>query len=146
MRISSWLHTFACLCRLCHTKANMVQLTKEQRTFVVKTFHETGSLQRTRDRFDERFPERQPPALRTIWTSVRKFSQHGTILNRNKGNSGRRRYGRSEANIEAVRQRLEEQPTGTNARRNGVCHRHQLLPQDYARRMQFAQWLVDRCA
>ena len=24
--------------------------------------------------------------------------------------------------------------------------RHQLLPQDYARRMQFAQWLVDRCA
>ncbi len=162
------MHTFACMCRLCHTKANMVQLTKEQRTFVVKTFHETGSLQRTRDRFDERFPERQPPALKTIWVNVRKFSQHGTILNRNKVNSGRRRNGRSEANIETVRQRLEEQPTGTSARRNGVglphatfnritrldlrmhpyrMHlRHELLPQDYARRMQFFQWLVDRCA
>ena len=98
----------------------------------------------------------------------KKFSQHGTILNRNKGNSGRRRIGRSEANIEAVRQRLDEHPTGTSARRNGVAlphatfnritrldlklhpyrmHiRHQLLPQDYARLMQFARWLVDRCA
>ena len=110
---------------------------------------------------------RQPPALKTIWANVRKFSQHGTILNRNKGNSGRRRTGRSEANIETVRQRPDEHPTGTSARGNGVglshatfnritrldlklqsyrTHiRHQLLPQDYARRMQFASieiWMV----
>ena len=137
----------------------MIQLTTEQRTFIVKTFHETGSLRITRDRFGERFPDRQSPALKTIWANVRKSSKHGTILNRNKGNSGRRRTGRSEANIEAVRQRLDEHPTGSSARRNGVglphatfnrimrldlklnpyrMHiRHQLLPQDYARRMQF---------
>ena len=54
----------------------MIQLTTEQRTFVVKTFHETGSLRITRDRFGERFPDRQPPALKTIWANVRKFSQH----------------------------------------------------------------------
>ena len=35
----------------------------------------------TRDRFGERFPDRQPPALKTIWANVRKLSQHGTILN-----------------------------------------------------------------
>ena len=149
------------------TNTKMVQLTTEQRTFVVKTFYETGSLQITWDNFRERFPDRQPPALKTIWSNVRKFSQHGTVLNRNKENSGRRRTGRSEANIEAVRQRLVEHPTGTSARRNGVglphatfnmitrldlhmhpyrMHiRHQLLPRDYARRIQFAQWLIERC-
>ena len=66
-----------------------------------------------------------------------------------------------------MRQRLVEHPTGTSARRNGVglphatfnmitkldLHMHpyrmhirqQLLPQDYARRIQFAQWLIERC-
>ena len=147
----------------------MIQLTTEQITFVVETFHETGSLRITRDRFGERFPDRQPrPVVKTFWANVRKFSQHGIILNRNKGNSGGRRTGRSEANSEAVRQQLDEHPTGTSAWRNSVdlshatfnritrldlklhpyrMHiRHQLLPQDYARRMQFARWLVDRCA
>ena len=81
----------------------MIQLTTEQRTFVVKTFHETGSLRITRDRFGERFADRQAPALKTIWATVRKLSQRRTISNRNKGNSGRRRTGRSEANIEAVK-------------------------------------------
>ena len=143
----------------------MVQLTVEQRTFIIITFFQTRSLQRTRESFRGRFPDRQPPALKTIWANVRKFSQHGTTLNRNKGNSGRSRTGRSEANIEAARQRLADHPTGTSARRNGVglpsatfnritrldlnmhpyrMHiRHQLLPRDYARRMQFARWLVD---
>lgn len=144
----------------------MVQLTTCQRTFIVKTFYETQSLQITREAFGERFPDRQPPALKTIWANVRKFSRHGTTLNRNKGNSGRPRTGRSEANIEAVRQRLEDHPAETSARRNGLglphatfnritrldlkmhpyrMHvRHQLLPQDYARRLQFAQWLINR--
>ena len=87
---------------------------------VVRALHETGSLRITRDRFGERFADRQAPALKTIWATVRKFSQRRTISNRNKGNSGRRRTGRSEANIEAVRQRLDEHPTRTSARRNGV--------------------------
>ena len=98
----------------------MVQLTIEQRTFIVKTFYETRSLQLTREAFMERFPDRHAPAAKTIWANVRKYEQHGTSQNRNHGNSGRRRTGRSEANVEAVRQRLLEYPTGTSARRNGV--------------------------
>ena len=74
----------------------MVQLTVEQRTFIIKTFFQTRSLQRTRESFRARFPDRQPPPLKTIWANVRKFSQHGTTLNRNKGNSGRIRTGRSD--------------------------------------------------
>jgi hypothetical protein len=59
----------------------MVQLTVEQRTFIIKTFFQTRSLQRTRESCRGRFPDRQPPALKTIWANVRKFSQHGTTLN-----------------------------------------------------------------
>ena len=94
--------------------------TVEQRTFLAKNFFETGSLEVTRERFAERFPEWRPPALKTIWANVRKYFAHDTTLNRNKGNSGRNRTGRSQANIEAVRVRLAEHPTGTSARRNGV--------------------------
>jgi len=142
----------------------MVQLTIEQRVFVVTVFHQTGSLQQTRDAFRERFPEREPPAAKTIWANVKKYRDHGTSLNRNKGNSGRRRTGRSEENIEAVRQQILEHPRDTSARRNGVglsaatfnritrldlhlhpyrMHiRHQLLPADLARRLAFARWLI----
>ena len=61
----------------------MVQLTIEQRTFLVKNFFEAGSLKVTRKRFAKRFPERLPLALKTIWE--REFSAHDTTLNRNKG-------------------------------------------------------------
>ena len=74
----------------------MVQLTTEQRAYLIKTFYETRSLQITCESFMERFPERQAPALKTVWANVRKFEAHGTCLNRNKGNSGRSRTGRSE--------------------------------------------------
>ena len=145
----------------------MAQLSIAQRTFIVKTFYETGSLQETRNQFRERFPERPNLALSTIWYNVRKFEQNGTSLNCNKGNSGRRRTGRSAENIELVRNRLAEHPTGTSARRNGVgipsatfnritrldlrqhpycMHvRHELLPRDFQRRLNFARWLTERC-
>lgn len=45
----------------------MVQFTTEQRTFIVKKVYETGNLQTARDEFHERFLDRQPPALKTIW-------------------------------------------------------------------------------
>ena len=64
----------------------MIQLTTEKRTFIVKTFFETRSLLRVRETFRERFPEQQLPALKMIWANVRKFTQHGTTLNLNKGN------------------------------------------------------------
>ena len=46
---------------------NMVQLTVEHRTFLVKSFFETGSLKVTGKRFAETSPERRPPPLKTIW-------------------------------------------------------------------------------
>ena len=70
-------------------------------------FLKQGSLKVTRKRFTKRFPERRPLALNTIWPGkenvFKKFSAHGTTLNRNKENSKRQRTGRSEASIEVVR-------------------------------------------
>ena len=131
----------------------MVQLTIEQRAYLIKNFYETRSLQITCESFRERFPERQASALKTNWANVRKFEAHGTCLNRNKGNSGGRRTGRSERNIEAVRQRLAEIPRATSGiglpsatfnhitRLDLMMHpyrmpiRHGLLPRDFDRRM-----------
>jgi len=145
----------------------MVQLTTEQRVFLVKTFHETRSLQATQNAFQDAFRERPSPAKKTIWANVKKYETHGTSLNRNKGHSGRHRTARSAANIEAVRQQLEEHPRETSARRNGVglsrasfnritrldlhfhpyrIHvRHELLPPDFPRRQRFTEWLLGRC-
>ena len=80
----------------------MVQLSTEQRIFVVKTFQETKSLQATQDAFRAAFRDREPPAKKTIWANVKKYETHGTSLNRNRGHSGRRRTARSAANIDAV--------------------------------------------
>jgi hypothetical protein len=60
---------------------NMVQLTTEQRTFIIKTFYETNSFQQTRVAFAERFPDRRLPAITTISANVCKFEVHGTSLN-----------------------------------------------------------------
>lgn len=145
----------------------MVQLTTEQRIFVVKKFHETRSLQATQVEFREAFPDREPPAKKTIWANVRKYETYGTSLNLNKGHSGRPRTARSEANVAAVRQQLIDHPRETSARRNGVglspasfnritrqdlhfhpyhIHiQHELLPADLPRRQAFCEWLLERC-
>ena len=93
--------------------------------------------------------------------------------NLNTGRSGHRRTARSEANIEAVRNAIEEAneegiPGGMHitCRRNGLglssatfncitcldlrfhpyqtIKRHQLIPSDYPRRAQFCQWLLEQ--
>ena len=102
----------------------------------------------------------------SIWANVRKYEEHGTSLNRNKGNSGRRCTGRSEQNIAAVRQQLQQHPRGTSSRRNGlglpsatfnritrldlhmhpyrVHIRHQLTERNFPRRLEFSRWLIAR--
>ena len=49
----------------------------------------------------------------TIQQTVTKYCSHGTSLNKNKENSGRRRIARSEKNIELVRSTLESKPNLT---------------------------------
>ena len=133
---------------------NMVQLTIEQRVFVVLHYTKTQSIAAVQNA--------NPPCKTTILLNFQKYSNAGTSLNLNKGNSGRRRTTRTEENIAAIRALLEENPR-VSARRNPIdissssfnritkfelrwhpykMHvRHQLLP----RRLHFAEWFVERC-
>ena len=144
----------------------MVQLTIEQRDFVVLHYTKTQSIAAVQNAFLERFPDRNPPCKTTILRNFQKYSNAGTSLNLNKGNSGRRRTTRTEENIAAIRALLEENPR-VSARRNPIdissssfnritkfelrwhpykMHvRHQLLPTDLPRRLHFAEWFVERC-
>ena len=148
------------------TSREMVQLTAEQRVFVVLNYTRTQSTTQVRNAFRERFPNRNPPAASTILENVRKYENSGTSLNLNKGNSGRRRTTRTAENIDAVRDLLQENPH-MSARRNPIpisrasfnritrqdikwhpyrMHvRHELLPADFARRLRFSVWLNERC-
>ena len=96
-----------------------------------------------------------------------KYSTHGTSLNRNVGHSGRRRTVRSLNNINTVLEALRRDPR-ISARRNttGLSRatfnritkldlnwhpytiniRHELFPQDPARRLAFCTWLMERNA
>ena len=87
-----------------------MQLTTEQRVFVVTEWMRTGSLQQVADEFAERFPDRAVPAKSTIWKNIRKYRREGTSLNLNKGRSGRRRTARSNENIRAVCELLQRDP------------------------------------
>ncbi len=144
----------------------MVQLTTEQRIFIVLQYNRTQNTTEVQNVFRARFCDRDPPHKATILRNVRKYSSEGTSLNLNKSNSGRRRTARSEQNIAAVRNLLEEN-LYASARRNPVdissagfnrikrldlrwhpyrMHvRHQLLARDFLRRLQFAEWFIQRC-
>ena len=75
---------------------NMVQLTTEQRVFVVTNFIRMQNVREVQDAFRLRFPDRNPPLRNTILDNVRKCQNTGTSLNRNNGKSGQRRTGRRE--------------------------------------------------
>ena len=58
-------------------------------TFMVLSYHQTGSPSQTRQAFVERFPNRWPSDKITIVRNFQKYQRHATSHNRNKGNSGR---------------------------------------------------------
>ena len=88
--------------------------------FVVTNFIRMQNVREVQDAFRLRFPDRNPPLRNTIVDNVTNYQNTGTSLNRNKGKSGRRRTGRSEENIAAVRELLEENPH-VSSRRNPVA-------------------------
>ena len=95
-----------------------MQLTKQQRIFIVLRFNETRSYVQVRQDFGEQFPERNSPSKTAILKTVRKFKDKGTVLNLNKGNSGSKITQRTPKKIEHVRRIFEESPH-CSIRRNG---------------------------
>lgn len=138
-----------------------MQLTTEQRVFVVSTYLETKSYAEVKNAFQLRFPGRNIPCSSTIRRNVIKYRQHGTSLNLNKQSSGRRRTVTTQENIERVRDYIQENPTASLRRNDLGIHRsslhriihnelhlhpykmhkrHELKPTDFPRRLQFCNW------
>ncbi|KAF2347968.1 Protein of unknown function DUF4817 [Trinorchestia longiramus] len=140
-----------------------MQLTKEQRTFIVEKYFQAKSFQQVIQSFQEHFPERQSPTKMTIWRNVTRYRTEGTSLNLNKGRSGRKRTGRSEENVRIVQRALTENPqiparkneldvTKSTFKRIITLHlkwhpykmhvRNKLLDNDLPRWLNFAQWFL----
>ena len=67
-----------------------MQLTTEQRTYIIECNIRRGSYQHVQEQFAQRFPNRNSPSKSSIQAIIEKFQEKGSILNQNKGNSGRR--------------------------------------------------------
>ena len=126
---------------------------------------QTNGIYEVQNRFRKRFLERAAPSSKTIYENVRKYRQHGTSLNRNTHNSGRRRSQRVPENIDNVRRSLQQNPH-QSGRRNElnlpqttfsriVRHdvnwfpyrmkrRHEIKEGDFVRRLQFSRWIERR--
>ncbi|KAF2354742.1 Protein of unknown function DUF4817 [Trinorchestia longiramus] len=140
-----------------------MQLTKEQRIFIVVNFLDSISIHHVQKLFQEHFPERNSPSKVTIWKNVRKYKTEGTSLNLNKGRSGRKSTERAPENVEIVHQALLAIPD-ISSRKNGLgkskstfnrivklelkwhpykMHvRYKLLDTDLPQRLNFAQWIL----
>lgn len=133
---------------------------------MVLKYHETMSPAEVIRQFGLHFPNTRVPSRNTPYREYMKYLNYGTSVNLNKGNSGRSRSGRSQVNIDAVRQALQRDPT-ISVRRNPLpqipkstfnritrldlewhpyvmYHRHSLQPGDLPRRMQYCNWLVNQ--
>ena len=147
-------------------KRTMPKLTTEQRVFIVTHYYERGSVDEVRRRFEEQYPAENLPSRSTVWRNVHKYKTHGTSLNRNKGNSGRKISVRTDEQIDEIRELLIVNPKVV-ARRNGVGiskttfnkitkydlkfhpyrihRRHGLRPNDFPRRERFCHWFLRNC-
>ena len=94
-----------------------MQLTKDHRFFVVNTFNETKNVNTVMERFIRTYEKTL--TTKTVRRTILKFQEHETILNRNKGNSGRLITKRTAENIELVRNEIEENEQ-FSSRRNGT--------------------------
>ena len=129
-----------------------------RKIFRKKEVHRSSSSQRF---------NHAPSSKKTIQQNVKKYRSHGTSLNRNKENSGRRRTALSEENIERVRNMLENNLRNISARRNGmglsaatfnritrgelcwypyrVKVRQQSKENDFQRSSDFSYWFLQQC-
>ena len=80
----------------------MLQISKEERAFVVEKLFERESYIAAQGAFKQRFNHAQP-CKKTIQQILTKYYSHRLSLNRNKENYGRRRTACSAENIEVVR-------------------------------------------
>ena len=100
-------------------KTPKMQLTIEQRIFVVTNYLWTRIFKNVHQLFEQRFRDRASPSKVTIRKNVKKYKTEGSSLNLNKDRSGHRRTERTQENINLLQVKLMENPR-RSARNNGL--------------------------
>ena len=84
------------------------QFSPEQRLWIAIMKEKGVATSKIKAEFSMKWPGKAPPASNTtIYRIWKKLKEHHTVKNLNKGNSGRKRTGRSEENIDLVKNLLE---------------------------------------
>ena len=73
----------------------MLPYTPDHKTKIVSFYLETKSIIKTQRQFKKTFNTRKAPGRHAILSVVHKFLAHGSLANRNRGRSGRKRSKRS---------------------------------------------------
>ena len=145
------------------TVVKMPRLTIQQRVWIcIKYIEFNRNAAAVRRQWIITWPNIVPPREGTISDTFRKFENEGTCHNLHKGRSGRPRTARTEANIDRVRESLENNGL-RSSRRNGMglsqssfvrimrdikfhpyilIKRQKLRPGDPAQRMAFGGWFL----
>ena len=145
---------------------NMVQLTTEQRVFVVTNFIRMQNVREVQDAFRLRFPDRNPPLRNTIVDNVRNIKTRERALIETRESQAGEEQEEVRKNIAAVRELLEENPH-VSSRRNPAAAtqstfnritrlelrwhpycmyvRHELLDTGWPRRLRFSNWFNQQC-
>ena len=97
----------------------MPRLTQDQRIWVVLEMSPVQNALQVRRSWRNHWPGIPAPSTVTIKNNYLKSANHGTSLNRNRGNSGRPRTARSQQNIAIVRRSLRRNEN-ISSRRNGL--------------------------
>ena len=84
----------------------MLQLTTEQRIFVVNQYYSSKSPIKAKRKFATEF--NRNINIKTVKRMFDKWTRNGTILNLNKGNSGPPKSVTTQVNIALIKDRIEE--------------------------------------
>ena len=93
-------------------------LTHGQKAKLVEFYFSSKSIVTTQREFQHHFDVKKPPDRKMAWSIVRKFQNHGTVDNLNKGKSGRKRTIRNPEDIKAVCRSAVQSPKKSSWRRS----------------------------
>ena len=85
-----------------------MQLTSEQRNFLVTNYLRTRSFNKILQLFEQSFPDRVSPTRITIWKNAIKFKTEGSSLIINKDRSSHRQTERTQENINLQEKLIED--------------------------------------
>ena len=103
------------------------QYTSEERVFKVEEKMSNSSHKVIKFNYKRKFPfSVRSPSKMAIWKQTRKFKTSGTLLNLNKGRSGRKKSALTDGNLAVMRQLFEDVKNLPARQSRSSCRKHNL--------------------